>query len=333
MRKRICKTGIVVAVWLMMSASVWAACGGTDLRPTLSDKEREAMAEGLANWPYATGNLWRATRDGQTLNIIGTMHLADDRFDARLPELSALVASADLLMVEATLEQSDRLKSRLTSEPDLMFRIDGPTLPDLMDEADWQKLASMVRERGLPVIMAAKMQPWFLTTFLAMPPCMLEAMNAGAEGLDFQLMHVAADAGVATVGLEPEDTLFRIFDTMPLDLQIDMLRLSMSDVTGSEDMLATSTKAYFEERHGELWMLSQVLAGREPNVDAGRIQALTEVTEQFLLTDRNLAWIDQIAARDESVITIAVGAAHLGGPDGVLPLLEARGYRLERLPF
>jgi uncharacterized protein YbaP (TraB family) len=54
--------------------------------------------------------------------------------------------------------------------------------------------------------------------------------------------------------------------------------------------------------------------------------------EASLMTERNRAWIPVIeAAAAEGPVLAAFGALHLSGNDGVLALLERRGFTLERL--
>lgn len=49
---------------------------------------------------------------------------------------------------------------------------------------------------------------------------------------------------------------------------------------------------------------------------------------------RNRAWIPVIeAAAGEGPVFAALGALHLSGADGVLALLQRKGFAIERLPF
>jgi len=52
-----------------------------------------------------------------------------------------------------------------------------------------------------------------------------------------------------------------------------------------------------------------------------------------LLDERNRNWIPKIEKYLESKkpCFVVVGAAHLGGPNGVLALLKGRGYTIEQL--
>ena len=52
-----------------------------------------------------------------------------------------------------------------------------------------------------------------------------------------------------------------------------------------------------------------------------------------LLGERNRKWIPKIEGylRSGQTYFVVVGAAHLGGPEGVLALLRSRGYKIEKL--
>jgi uncharacterized protein YbaP (TraB family) len=55
----------------------------------------------------------------------------------------------------------------------------------------------------------------------------------------------------------------------------------------------------------------------------------SEEEMKFLLYDRNKNWAERLETRvGEKVLFIAVGAAHLGGEQGVITLLRERGYEL-----
>lgn len=77
---------------------------------------------------------------------------------------------------------------------------------------------------------------------------------------------------------------------------------------------------------------------RAGNVDAIARDMRNDFTDlpsfyQRLIIDRNRSWIPKIERymqrRDTSFVV--AGAGHMGGPEGVLALLKARGYRIEEL--
>jgi uncharacterized protein YbaP (TraB family) len=56
--------------------------------------------------------------------------------------------------------------------------------------------------------------------------------------------------------------------------------------------------------------------------------------EDSLMIRRNRAWIPVLTrAAAKGPVLAAFGALHLSGAEGVLALLQAEGWTLERLPF
>jgi len=55
---------------------------------------------------------------------------------------------------------------------------------------------------------------------------------------------------------------------------------------------------------------------------------------QRLIDIRNRNWLPKIEGylRSGKTYFVVVGAGHMGGPNGLLALLKARGYKIEQLP-
>jgi uncharacterized protein YbaP (TraB family) len=62
------------------------------------------------------------------------------------------------------------------------------------------------------------------------------------------------------------------------------------------------------------------------------VRALREKIDKRLLDDRNRRMVERMLPRfDDGGAFIAIGAAHLPGENGVLALLEGRGYGVTRI--
>ncbi len=322
-----------LALSLAMSPAL-ANCDGADLRETLTASEDAALAESVQARAYPTGNHWRATRDGEVLHLIGTMHLADPRFDAVVADLEPVVISATRLLLEMTQTEEAALEQELARAPDMIV-LSESSLPELMEESEWALVAEEMTARGMPPFMTAKLRPWYVSLLLAIPSCM-PLDEAARNGLDARLEAIAEDADVPTQALEPFDTAFRAFQTAPIDMQINMLRASLLGPDVGEDLFETMGNSYFDEEHAEGWALAQVLGPRLSPLEVAENDEIFALMERELLVERNRAWIPVILAalaETDGPIVAAFGAAHLGGNDGVLALLEAEGFALERLPF
>lgn len=328
-------TRLLIALLLSFLAAGAAAarCAGADLRETLDAGQRAALAAAVAGTPFAEGNRWRATRGARRIDILGTIHLSDPRLDPVMARHAPAVAAADLVLVELSAADEAALQEELAADPARLLLPGAATLPGLMDEANWQLLSAAIRARGLPPAMAARMQPWYLSLQLAIPPCALPEIAAGARGLDHRVIAAARAAGVPVRSLEPYDTLFALFADAPLEEQVEMLLLGVMPVSDTEDAFTTTIEAYFDETHAEGWEMARLVARRALDLPPAEIDAIFAEMEARLLAERNRAWIEVIEAAEGDRLFLAFGAAHLFGEDGVLALLERAGYTLTRLPF
>lgn len=310
-----------------------ADCVGQNLFDTMLESKRAAMAARADAVPFAKGNYWRAVKDGQEITLIGTYHMDDSRHDATMERLTPALDAAKVVLVEAGPEEMAALQARLGKDPSLMVITDGPTLPEQLSPEVWDTLADAMRARGVPPFMAAKMQPWYLSMLLSIPPCALEAMGED-RGLDARVIEAAAARGLPVKALEPYDTIFGIFGDMPKADQLSMITASLALEGQSEDLSVTMADTYFAEEPRLIWEFSRENALALEGYTPERVEQEFAVMEEAMMTRRNQAWIPVLtAADDEGPVLAAFGALHLSGAQGVLALLQAEGYTIERLSF
>lgn len=338
MFRRLLCTLALIAPLAAAPATVSAACAGTDLLADLPQAEAQALAEAMEGQPYPAGNHWLARKGKARITVIGTLHMFDPRMTAAMENLAPAVREADLLLVEATEQEMAQMQAELGRRPELLFLQDGPSLLERLGPRDWAQLSAELAERGVPGMMAAKMQPWYVAMMLGMPACAMPKPGEQLQGLDKLLMDVAAASGTPTRALEAFDTVFHIFAGFTIDQQLDMIRASLPLADRAEDMFATLTEAYFAEEHRKIWEYSRILTRTAPGTDPVQAEADFDLLERALLTERNRAWMRVIRAeagdgRAPRHLVVAAGAAHLSGPDGVLALLAADGWDMERRPF
>lgn len=310
-----------------------AACDGPSLFDRLSPEDRAVLDARVAETPYPEGIFWRAKRDGQTITLVGTMHISDPRLEPVFARAQPLLAEADLLLVEMTRHDQVMMQDALARDPSLMFLTDGPTLPEQLDDATWDRLAEALRDRGIPPFVAAKFRPWFLSLMLATPACAMEGMASPEAGLDFMMMDAAAMLGLPQQALEPWDTLFTLFESGTVEEQLDALRASIIDPEVQEQSFVATIDGYFSGDIARVWELGRLTADDMPGTTPEEAAAMFGDFEEMLLLRRNRAWVDVIetAAAAHGHVMVAAGAAHLPGEEGVLNLLAGRGWTIARL--
>ena len=323
---------ILIILFSVLALPATAQCVGENLIESMTEAERAAFDQKVAAAPYNTGNFWRAQKGDSSIYVLGTIHLDDPRLAKYLEPVWPIIKKADLILLEGTREDMKRLEKEMASKPDMMFITDGPTLPERLPKADWAKLRDAMSERGIPGFLAAKMQPWYISMMLSIPPC---AMNGLAEknGVDFRIMDFAEKNGIPTRGLEPYDTVLSIFGGDKPDEETDMIRMALANANSGGAMIVTMMDSYLSGMHRAIWELNRQHVLADPNLEQEGADKMFAEMESKLLTSRNLNWTDAIlsAAAKNATILVAVGAAHLSGKTGVLYQLEQNGYALTRV--
>ena len=318
---------------LCLATPLAAQCVGSNLITALPAAEQAALRARADLQPFANGNFWRASRGDEVIHIIGTYHFDDPRHDATMAILAPVLASAQTLLVEAGPEEEAALIARMSAEPSLMINTDGPTLPQLLPPAEWQRLSEALNNRGIPPFMAAKFRPWYLSMMLSIPPCDIE-LAATAKGLDGLLIDAAIAQGLNVKALEPYDTIFGIFGAMTVADQLAMITSTLALEDKSTDMSITLADTYFAQEGRLIWEFTRDLTQKLPGYTPEQVEKDFTVMEEALMKKRNRAWIPVIeAAAAQGPVLVGFGALHLSGEAGVLNLLADQGYEIDLLPL
>lgn len=333
--KRLAAALVALAALILPAppARAVTGCEGQDMIAALPDTDRAALEAAARAVPYPQGNLWRATRDGMTVTLLGTYHLDDPRHAATMAAIGPDLDAATRLLVEAGPEEEAQLMQTVGRDTSLILLPDGQSLMDMLPPDDWATLAAAMSARGMPGFMAARFRPWYVSVLLSVPACALPAA-AENNGLDKQLVAGAQERGLPVQALEPFDTAFRIFETMPMEAQLGMIRSSLALESQAEDQMATLAAAYFRQDSRIIWEFLRRVTLALPGMTPETVEAEFAAMEEALMNARNRAWIPVIeAAASEGPVFAAFGALHLSGDQGVLNLLDLAGWRLERLPL
>ncbi|MDQ2090202.1 TraB/GumN family protein [Marimonas arenosa] len=304
-------------------------CSGTDLLPQMPTEERLKLEARAGIAPYPEGLFWRATRGDTEFTLFGTYHIAHqataDQLDALLPHAQA----AELSYFEMSYPDLQAFERRATTDASIMFITDGPTLPELLDEDDWQRLRAAMAERGIPSFMAAKFKPIFVSMMLGLSPCQIKAQTSGEKGIDERLSRALHETGQPGRSIEDVMTTVHVLDSFSEAEQIAMIKLSLDLPIDPDDLQETMLQLYLAGRVSLLWEF-----GRSLSIQYGGPTAEADFAkfEDVLLTKRNRAWVEELEANATGKkVFVAVGAGHLPGEIGLLRRLEQRGYTIAPL--
>jgi len=337
---RILFAPFLISLWVAFSGAPVhaAACQGSDLIAKMPADKRAALLARAAAYPFSKGLLWRARRGQTDITLFGTFHIFDAAAARMMRRLTPIIAASDVVFLEATPVEIAKLKAYMGKHPEVLFRPDGPTLPEVLSAQNWQALSKAMKKRHIPPFLASKMSPWMVSATLEMPYCAQQQQKAGRKGLDFQIMAAATARGVKMRPLEPFDTVFRIFDAFTFAEQIDAIRSAISKTSSANDRLATLRAQYLAQNVRVIWEMSRNDPTSPPGTDPAKAARMVEKqmkkTEDILLNNRNKAWIKRLLKQAKGKkVMVAVGALHLSGKKGLLSLLQNADFKITRLPI
>ena len=242
--------------------TLWAAaapaseCAGTNLFHTMPPDQRAEIDAAVAGVPYHQGLLWRASKDGQTMILVGTYHFDDPRHDETLARLDPLIADAAALFVEAGPDEERKLTKALAADPALMVDPTGPTLPERLDDSDWALLSAAMAERGTPAVVTSRLRPWYVAMMLGVSPCMMRQLALdGAIGLDRRLAGraEALEVPLSVVLREVSDRIALVEGVLPEEF--------MAQATGAREVSDLTVPIGFVQDFNEQ-LEKDLLSGR-----------------------------------------------------------------------
>jgi len=245
--------------------------------------------------------------------LLGTIHALPEGTVWRSPAIERVVRSADLLVVEiAALDDRVALAQafrELGTTPGL------PPLDQRLPAAQRPQLATLLARGGIAPGDFTSTESWAAALMLAR----IDADGDPANGVDLALIRAFPRSQLRE--LEGVRRQLSIFDRLSEAEQRDLLAAVVAEADEAPARAAALRQAWLRGDEAALAAAAQSGILAHP--------ALREA----LLVARNRRWEAQIAAMLAAPPKplVAVGSAHLVGPEGLAALLTARGYRIRRL--
>lgn len=255
--------------------------------------------------------LWKISGNGLKAPsyLFGTVHLT---CDASLNKnvLSALDATQQLYL---ELDMDD--PNMMTKMMGGMTMKDGVTMTSLLSKEDYKLVNDFVKTNtGMPLSMMDRYKP-FLVSAMLMP----KMADCPVQSIEQSLIDVTKKQNEETYGLETFAEQFEVFDAIPYKDQMDDLLKSAKDNMASDKAEYDKMMAMYnaQDLNGLMKLMSE---------SDNKTTSHTDV----LLVNRNKNWIPKIEkTAKEKPTFFGVGAAHLGGDNGVIMLLRKKGYTVE----
>jgi uncharacterized protein YbaP (TraB family) len=277
-----------------------------------------SIASAQTTAPAGKSFLWKVHSGSKVVYLAGSVHALSADVYPLSPAFEQAFTASSTLVEEIDLGEAEML----TAAPAILAKgmfLDGRRFDSVVSKETATLVNARLKDSGLPVEMFQAMKPWMVMLTVAA----LDAQKAGLDpslGLDKHFYDRAKAAGKAVVGLETAESQIDRLDSMSADLQEQLLRSSLSESETTKNSLKAIVSAW---RRGDGASLEKTLLSDFTQYPAAY---------RSLIVERNNNWMPQIEAclaRPQPCLVV-VGAAHLVGPDGLLTLLQRKGYKIEQ---
>ncbi len=274
-----------------------------------------------AEVPYGLGLLWQIEAEETAPSyLLGTMHSTDPQVLQLPAPVAQAFASARSLTLE--LVMTDAVRQQIGAS---MVLTDGRGLDNMLDAERFKRVAAVGLLYGWPAQIVRVMKPWALSVVFSSPPSELARQAAGELPLDQMLQAKAEARSLPVYGLESAEEQAGLFDSMPETSQLAYLDWVVDQHGQVDQWFGDLRRLYLDRNTGAMLDLMREQA-------AGTDEILSADFEDRLVGHRNRLMAERMQPRlDEGGAFVAFGALHLPGEEGVLRLLEQRGYRVTPL--
>ena len=259
--------------------------------------------------------LWQVTGpQGQRGWLFGTIHALPDEADWRSDVIDRAIDQSDRLVVEVAALADDAATAEEFSR-----RAAAPGLPPLSQRiapAQRPALMALLAKQHISESRFATVETWAAALLLAQG---LQGRSDSGNGIDRALLR--DESGMQVAELEGAAAQLGIFDSLAEADQRDLLS---AVVSGADQAGAETARLAAAWQRGDM-------AAIEAETHNGLL-ADPQLRDALFL-NRNRAWTQRLSTMMAGGAHpfVAVGAAHMAGPDGLPAMLAARGYTVRRL--
>ena len=323
---------ILIVLLSLVPGIALAECQGESLFHSLKREDPEAYARIIAEGhkiANGQGNFWKIEKpDLPPSYLFGTFHspaaikLVDDHVWQAL-------ADARIALFEITAEDAD---AYFHGQNDMAATHDWDATPlrQKLSGPERHALDLALAERGMQGREADYMRATLLYELLSYPVCHQRLIWSGeAEILDSVVEKKASEHGIPVASLETVPDQDGALNKMPPEKVVRMLIGDGRFLSAEEDVFQSFVDLYGEKENGisfafEIWLADQQNAGQPGS-------ALYSEFDQWVLEHRNRVWLPRLLEEAETGgAFVAVGAAHLAQPYGLVALLREHGFTVTR---
>lgn len=271
--------------------------------------------------PDANGFQWKVTKGEDTMYLVGTIHLTNPSYSYINSNISKMLEETDGLGVEVDLSQPT-LSSMANH---YNYLPEGQTIESQLTAEEIDKLKDICTQTTLPYDTVKTLTPSTLLSTLTS----YFYMSVGSNGtaLDLELIKKFNSSKKEVIEIEKAEDQFKILG-------------ELQNITTLKEFLKATEKGKFEESHKATLdetkeLTTAYIEGNEKYLEdqANKMKETDVNSYNKMLKDRNIGMVNKAEEifNKKGTHIVAVGSLHFFGEDGIVRMLQDRGYNVEKL--
>jgi uncharacterized protein YbaP (TraB family) len=264
--------------------------------------------------------LWKIQSKTNTVYVLGSLHSSKKEIYPLSEKIEKAFGQSEILVVEADI--NDIKKVDIQKLMERAFYPENDTLEKHVSPEIYEWVKKETSGLGIPVDLLNKQKPWFLAITLVA----LESLKLGFDpnlGID-KYFFSKAESGKKILELESLDYQLNLLSGFSDKDQELFLLYTLKDLKILDQELGKLTQAWTS---GDTKAMESILT-RSVSED----RRLSFILEK-LIYERNRKMVSKIEdyLKENETYFVIVGAGHLVGNQGIIEILNGKGYLVEQL--
>ena len=267
--------------------------------------------------------MWQVKSETATVSLVGSIHVGKPDFFPLAEPFETAFSDAPVLAVEVDMTDPANLQKSGVLIMQKGMLPGGTTLQDRLSPELWKRMEEYAAESNMNLAMYSKLKPGLVAMIMVLEEYKKQGFDPEL-GIDMHFLEAAKEQGKEIRELESIEAQLDLF--FSIDDQLD--DILMAEFLDQMDEIVTMT-----EEMVRLWKTGDVDGlDRFLQDQMGEDPAMAEFY-RTLLDDRNVGMADKIVEwlEADTDIYVVVGAGHFSGPQGILSLLEDKGYKVRQM--
>ena len=264
--------------------------------------------------------LYKVGSASSTVYILGSIHLAKPEIYPLDTVIEQAYKSSDILVVELDAESPESMIAMQTAMAQLGMYPNGKSLKTELSAQTYKQLQAYAVKTGLPLHMLEQMKPWVVMLQLSV----MEMMRLGYSpelGIDKHFVDQAKRDNKPITALETIEEQMALLSRDDNTYQDKLLRYTLESMSEMEPMLNNLSLSWKNGDAKKIEKMFLLTMQDDPS--------LNEIYDA-LITKRNYMMTKKIEGflKTGKDYFVVVGAGHVIGSEGIVDLLQQRGYKV-----